>query len=101
MKNNFKDVQIELLNTLDYPGFPKHKLRLKKKMILVILMLMRNVNKKEGLWNGACPILKETMETTLKCYNPVQNEIVFVPRIELRSYVKKGYLLWKRRQFPA
>ena len=24
------DIQVEFLNTLDYPGYPKHKLRLKK-----------------------------------------------------------------------
>ena len=41
------------------------------------------------------------MEATLKCYNPVWNEIVFIPRIELRSDVTKGGFLWKRRQFPV
>ena len=30
------------------------------------------------------------MDTTLKWYNPVWNEIVFIPRIVLCSDVKKG-----------
>ena len=36
------DIPFEFLNTLNYPGYPKHQLRLKKHMIL---MLMRNINK--------------------------------------------------------
>ena len=66
-KNNthdFENVPIELLKTLKYTaGFPKHKLRLKKNMIL---MVMRNKKKKEGLCNETCLILKESMEATLK-----------------------------------
>ena len=38
------DVPVEFLNSLNYPGYPKHALRLKKNMIL---MLMRNINKKQ------------------------------------------------------
>ena len=37
------DIPVEFLNTLNYPGYPKHQLRLTKNMIL---MLMRNINKK-------------------------------------------------------
>ena len=91
-------MSIEFLNTLNYHGFPKHNLRLKKNMILV---LTRNIYKKEGLCKGTQLILKELMDATLKCYNPVQNEVVFIPRIELCSDVKKGGFLWKRTQFPV
>ena len=66
--NDFENAQIDFLNTLNYPGFPKHELRLYKNMIR---MLMRNINKKEGLRNGIQLILQEVMDTTLKCYNPV------------------------------
>ena len=97
-ENDFEDVPIEFLNTLNYPGFPRHELKLKKHMVL---MLMRNLNKKQGLCNGTRLILEEVMGSTLKCYNPVRDEMVFIPRIELRSDVKKGGFLWKRRQFPV
>ena len=40
--NNFEEFPIEFLNRFDYPGFPKHALKLKQNMIL---MLMRNINK--------------------------------------------------------
>ena len=67
----------------------------------MVLMLMRNLNKKQGLCNGTRLILEEVMGSTLKCYNPVRDEMVFIPRIELRSDVKKGGFLWKRRKFPV
>ena len=92
--NDFENFPIKFLNTLNYPGFPKHELRLKKNMIL---MLMRNMNKKEGLCNGTRLILKEAMDATLKCYNPVCNEVVFIPRIELSLDVKKGGLFMEKK----
>ena len=39
------DIPVEFLNSLHYPGYPKHQLRLKKNMIL---MLMQNMNKNKG-----------------------------------------------------
>ena len=33
--NDFENIAIEFLNNLNYPGFPKHKLRLKKNIILM------------------------------------------------------------------
>ena len=53
--NGFENIPIEFLNTLNYPGSLKHELRLKKNMILIS---MRNINKKEGLCNGTRLILK-------------------------------------------
>ena len=35
------DMPVEFLNTLNYTGYPKHQLRLKKNMIL---MLMKSIN---------------------------------------------------------
>ena len=52
-------------------------------------MLMRKIDKKEGLCNGTRLILKEAMDTTVKYYNPVRNKMLFIPRIELRSDAKK------------
>ena len=76
--NNFEEVPIEFLNSFDYPGFPKHALKLKQNMIL---MLMRNINKKQGLCNGTRLILKNIRGNVLECYNPVRREWVDIPRI--------------------
>ncbi|CAN6919771.1 unnamed protein product [Brassica oleracea] len=40
---------LEYLNSLEFPGLPAHKLRLK---LGVLVMLLRNLNQKEGLCNG-------------------------------------------------
>ena len=53
--NEFEEVPIEFLNRFDYPGFPKHALKMKQNMILI---LMRNINKKQGLCNRMWLILK-------------------------------------------
>ena len=96
--NNFEEVPIEFLNSFDYPGFPKHALKLKQNMIL---MLMRNINKKQGLCNGTRLILKNIKGNVLECYNPVRREWVDIPRIRLKSDVKKVGLSWTRIQFPV
>ena len=74
----FEEVPIEFLNGFDYPGFPKHKLKLKKYMIL---MLMRNINKKQGLCNGTRLILMSIRGNVLECYNPMRRQMVDIPRI--------------------
>ena len=33
--HDFENIPIEFLNTLNYPGFPKHELKLKKNIILL------------------------------------------------------------------
>ena len=76
--NNFEEVPTKFLNSFDYPGFPKHALKLKQNMIL---MLMRNINKKQGLCNGTRLILKNIRGNILECYNPVRREWVDIPRI--------------------
>ena len=90
------DIPVEFLNSLHYPGYPKHQLRLK---INIILMLMRNINKKQGLCNGTRLILKHIKDRTLQCYNPSRNEMVDIPRIRLKSDIKKGGFSWTRLQF--
>ena len=94
----YDDVPVEFLNSLHYPGYPKHRLSLKKNMIL---MLMRNINKKIGLCNGTRLILKNIKGRTLECYNPERREIVDIPRIKLNSDIKKGGFSCKRLQYPV
>ena len=59
--DEYDDVPVEFLNSLNYPGYPKHSLRLKKNMIL---MLLRNINKKRGLCNGNLLILNNIKNYT-------------------------------------
>ena len=81
------------MNSFDYPGFPKHALKSKQNMIL---MLMRNINKKQGLCNGTRLILMSIRGNVLECYNPMRRQMVDIPRIRLRSDVKKVGLSWTR-----
>ena len=62
---------------------------------------MRNINKKQGLCNGTRLILKNIKGNVLECYNPVRREWVNIPRIWLKSDVKKVGLSWTRIQFPV
>ena len=62
---------------------------------------MRNINKKQGLCNGTRLILKNIRGNVLECYNPVRREWVDIPRIRLKSDVKKVGLSWTRVQFPV
>ena len=94
----YDDVPVEFLNSLNYPGYPKHSLRLKKNMIL---MLLRNINKKRGLCNGTRLILKNVKERTLECYNPGRREMVDIPRIRLKSDIRQGGFSWTRLQYPV
>lgn len=41
----------EQLNAVNAPGFPPHKLKIKKNSVV---MMLRNVNVRQGLVNGAC-----------------------------------------------
>ena len=93
------DIPVEFLNTLNYPGYPpKHQLRSKEN---IILMLMQNINKNQGLCNGKWLILKNLKDRTLECYNPTNKQMVNIPRINLKSDIKKGGLSWTRLQFPV
>ena len=64
-------------------------------------MLMRNINKKQGLCNGTQLILCNIKERSLECYNPARDEIVDIPKIRLKSDIKKGGFSWTRLQFPV
>ena len=62
----------EYLNTLNPTGFPTHILRLKKGMPL---MLLRNLNPREGLCNGTKLIYLRSIDNkVLECQIVVSNE---------------------------
>ena len=54
---------LEYLNSLEFPGLPAHKLCLK---VGVPVMLLRNMNQKEGLCNGTRLIVTHMGEKVIK-----------------------------------
>ena len=92
----------EFLNSIDMPGFPKHELRLK---IGVVVMLTRNVNQVLGLCNGTRMIVKRLLRWTVEC------EIItgshagtthIIPRFSTTRCEtnSKWPVNFKRKQFP-
>uniref|UniRef100_A0A0D3E8D8 ATP-dependent DNA helicase n=1 Tax=Brassica oleracea var. oleracea TaxID=109376 RepID=A0A0D3E8D8_BRAOL len=91
---------IEYLNSMEFPGFPSHKLTLK---VGAPIMYLRNVNKKKGLCNGTRLILTHIGERMLKADIITGSHIgdeVLIPRIVLLHDETKLPFTLRRRQFP-
>ena len=89
----------EYLNTLTPSGFPKHLLHLKPGMPLMIL---RNINPRQGLCNGTRVIFDKCINNKLlQCRIVETNEVVLIPRITFIPKVNKFPFEWQRRQFPV
>ena len=88
----------EFLNTMCPNGWPRHILRLKPGMPL---MLLRNLSPKDGLCNGSKLIYKETINNTLMVCM-LGEKTVLIPRIKLLSdSASFNAFNWSRRQFPV
>ncbi|MGH7973890.1 MAG: hypothetical protein ACREBR_00090 [bacterium] len=92
------DVPIEYLNSIRYPGLPLHELRLK---INMPVMLLRNIDRTNGLCNGTRLIVKGRRGPVLMCFNPKSQKKILLPRIVLHADVTKTSFKWRRRQFPV
>ena len=91
---------VEYLNTLEFPGLPAHKLRLK---VGVPVMLLRNVNQKEGLCNGTRLIVTHMGEKVIKTEmltSTAKRDPILLPRIILSPPESNYPFILKRRQFP-
>ena len=87
----------EYLNSLTPSGFPPHSLDLKPGMPL---MLMRNLNPRQGLCNGTKLIYEGNIDKkVLQCKVSGSERMVLIPRIMFVP--KAGGIEWSRRQFPV
>lgn len=90
---------IEYLNTLHPNGFPAHLLNLKPNMPL---MLLRNINPRQGLCNGTRLIFDGCMDNKiLKCRVVETGREVLIPRITFIPKPNEYPFQWTRRQFPV
>ena len=90
---------IEYLNTLYPRGFPRHIISLKPGMPL---MLLRNINPKEGLCNGTKLIyVKNINMKLLVCKIPGKNKEILIPRIKFIPDPGSFPFEWSRLQFPV
>ena len=89
----------EYLNTLKPNGFPQHILKLKPGMPLMIL---RNINPREGLCNGTRVIFDKCIDNKLlQCRIVENNRVVLIPRITFIPKMNEYPFEWQRRQFPV
>lgn len=91
---------IEYLNSLSFSGLPPHKLRLK---IGCIVMLLRNLDIKQGLCNGVRLRVLEIGPRFLKCEiitGASSGNIALLPRITLNPDDDKLPFPMQRLQFP-
>ena len=89
----------EYLNSLTPNGFPPHRLLLKPGMPL---MLLRNINPRQGLCNGTKLIFEKTLDNkVLQCVITGSNRTVLIPRIIFIPKANEFPFEWQRRQFPV
>ena len=89
---------IEYIHTLAPNGIPNHILTLKPGMPV---MLMRNLNPREGLCNGTKLIYQRVLDNKLlQCKVVGTDRTVFIPRITFIPKIGEYTFDWQRRQFP-
>ena len=89
----------EYLNSLTPNGFPPHRLLLKPGMPL---MLLRNINPRQGLCNGTKLIFEKALDNkVLQCVITGNNRTVLIPRIIFIPKANEYPFEWHRRQFPV
>ena len=89
----------EYLHTLRPNGFPQHMLNLKPG---IPLMLLRNINPRQGLCNGTRLIFDKCLDNKLlQCRIVESGRVVLIPRITFIPKLNEYPFEWQRRQFPV
>ena len=89
----------EYLNTLKPNGFPSHMLDIKPGMPL---MLLRNINPRQGLCNGTRLMFRRAVNNKLlECRIVGSDRVVLIPRITFIPKPGEYPFEWQRRQFPV
>ena len=89
----------EYLNTLKPNGFPQHVINIKPGMPI---MLLRNINPRQGLCNGTRLIFDQCIDNRLlQCRVVGSDRRVLIPRITFIPKSNEFPFEWQRRQFPV
>ena len=92
-------LKLSSADTLQPNGFPQHMLSLKPG---IPLMLLRNLNPRQGLCNGTRLIFDKCINNKLlQCRIVGSERLVLIPRITFIPKVKEYPFEWQRRQFPV
>jgi hypothetical protein len=106
-ERDYDYIPVEFLHTLTPSGFPLHTLEVKAG---APLMLLRNLNPSEGLYNGTRMILLSWTTRVLRCrilrdgvneaHLDNQNTVL-IPRMTLDATSEDNPIPLRRRQFPV
>lgn len=91
---------IEYLNQLTFAGIPPHTLKLK---IKAPIMLLRNINQREGLCNGTRLIVSQLLPTIIEATiitGTCTGKRVYIPRIKFVHKPANLPFAFERKQFP-
>ncbi|XP_056685501.1 uncharacterized protein [Spinacia oleracea] len=90
----------EFLNSLQFPGVPNHEIQLK---VGCPVILLRNINQREGLCNGTRLIVTRLNHRIIEAQVVTginAGDMVSIPRVEMSQSDSKWPFILKRRQFP-